>query len=460
MHTTLSAHPFEIALPAGAYTITVERGKEYRRLVRKVELFGEPVRQTFALHRWINMAERGWFSGDTHVHRPLEELPNLLLAEDLNVAFPLLHWVTRAFVPPATGDKNASAPTPSELEAVDSTHIIWPRNTEYEIFTVNGQSHPLGAVLVLGHQSVFQGGAPPVGAIAEQAHREGALLDLDKHDWPWSMALVALMQVDLFELANNHIWRTEFAFTNWSSAAPAYMSLPNNGRSGTELDWIHYGWQNYYALLNCGFRLRPTAGTANGVHPVPLGFGRVYVHVGKDFNFHAWRRGLADGRSFVTTGPMLLVTLDKQPPGHVFRQKPGAKTYRVAGVAVHEQPLARLELVINGEVAASIHPRNRPTGTGAYESAFAESVRLEQSAWLAVRCLEEPALGKARFAHTGPFHVEVEGRPLRPRREEAAFLMQRVEDQIRRSQGVLPEAALAEYRRALAVYQAIATQAR
>jgi len=54
-------------------------------------------------------------------------------------------------------------------------------------------------------QNLFQQTVTP---IAERARAEGALLDLDKHDWPWSMALVPVMGVDLYELANNHIWRT------------------------------------------------------------------------------------------------------------------------------------------------------------------------------------------------------------------------------------------------------------
>ena len=41
----------------------------------------------------------------------------------------------------------------------------------------------------------------------------------------------------------------------------------------TERGWIDFNFQNYYALLDCGFKMRPTAGTASGVHPVPLGFG-------------------------------------------------------------------------------------------------------------------------------------------------------------------------------------------
>ena len=42
MHTTLSAHPFEIGLPPGVYTVTVERGKEYHPVSRKVTLATRP----------------------------------------------------------------------------------------------------------------------------------------------------------------------------------------------------------------------------------------------------------------------------------------------------------------------------------------------------------------------------------------------------------------------------------
>jgi hypothetical protein len=45
-----------------------------------------------------------------------------------------------------------------------------------------------------------------------------------------------------------------------------------------------------------------------GVHPVPLGFGRVYVQLEGELDADAWLSGLNAGRSFVTTGPMLFVT--------------------------------------------------------------------------------------------------------------------------------------------------------
>ena len=37
MHTTLSAHPFQVALPPGRYTVVVERGKEYHAATRQVD---------------------------------------------------------------------------------------------------------------------------------------------------------------------------------------------------------------------------------------------------------------------------------------------------------------------------------------------------------------------------------------------------------------------------------------
>src|SRR5262245_32995164 len=125
MHTTLSAHPFAVDLPPGTYTITVERGHEYHPESRRVVVGREPVGVAFALRRWANLAGRGWYSGETHVHRTLEELPNVMLAEDLNVAFPILYWVTEAFAPPRKGVKEDA-----KVIRVDDSHLIWPRNTE------------------------------------------------------------------------------------------------------------------------------------------------------------------------------------------------------------------------------------------------------------------------------------------------------------------------------------------
>lgn len=454
MHTTLSAHPFAVELPPGKYTLTVERGKEYLPHQQEVMVGKEPVELRIPLRRWVNMAQQGWYSGDTHVHRTLEELPNAVLAEDLNVALPLSYWVTRSHTAPTRGDKNTGANLRPEVIEVDKTHVIYPINTEYEIFTTGGRQHTLGAVFVLGHKTPLEMGAPPVRPIAERARSEGALLDLDKHSWPWSLALVPVMQVDLFELSNNHVWRTQFGFRQWTvEALPRYMHLETTADGFTEWGWIDFGFQTYYALLNCGFRLRPSAGTASGVHPVPLGFGRVYVHLPDGFSYERWMQGLNAGRSFVTTGPMLRAQVNGHDPGHRFGDAESAGLYRLTGSAESAVPLGRIEVLVNGRVEKEIAPLNRSNQHGGFESPFDEPVRFAGSGWIAVRCFEQRDDGRVRFAHTAPWHIEVDRLPLRPRREEVEYLVGRVQAEIDRNKGVLSPAELQEYDEALKAYQ-------
>jgi hypothetical protein len=455
MHTTLSAHPFSIDLPPGKYTITVERGKEYLPLVREVSVTNGPVEVKLPLQRWINLADRGWYSGETHVHRSLEELPNIMVAEDLNVAFPLSAWVREAYVAP----RDPLAEAEAKLIKVDGTHVIYPRNTEYEIFTIGKKPHTLGAFFIINHKTAFDKGVPPVKPIALKARAEGALLDIDKPNWPWSMIMAALLGIDLYELANNHVWRTEFGFPAFGDKPGEYMKVERDLKGFTERGWIDFGFQNYYALLNCGFRMRPTAGTASGVHPVPLGFGRVYVHQPKGFSYDDWVSGLNRGNSFVTTGPMLFVKMDGKEAGTTFKTDAG-REFSVAGSAISSQPLERIEIVVNGEVTRNLKPANRKNAEGAFESGIDEKMTFTESGWLIVRCYEDRPDKRVRFAHTSPFHVDVPGKPVRPRKAEIDFLLKRVTDEIGRSSKILPPAALDEYREALRIYEKIAETAR
>jgi len=457
MHTTLSAHPFRLELLPGKYTFTVERGKEYFPETREVLVGPGQPPITFRLRRWVNMAEAGWFSGDGHNHRNPVELPNVMLAEDVNVALPMVDWTTSSSVAPTDSRQGFSGDFGSRPIQVDATHVWQPRNTEYEIFQTGASNHILGAILILNHKTRFHQAAIPLSSVRDQARAEGALLDLEKHNWPWSMALVPLLNVDLFELANNHHWETEFAVRNWANPAPAWMGLTGSG-TGTERDWTSYTFQTYYALLDCGFRLRPSAGTANGVHPVPLGFSRVYVHLDEPFSFDAWMRGLAAGRSFVTTGPMLVAKTDGQWPGATFQTGPGTKAFSLTCEAHSEGPLERLELIVNGRVAEAFTPQNRQTPTGSFGTEVTTTFKPTTTSWIAWRCFEGRPNDRFRFAHTGPSFFEVRGRPLRPRNEEITWLIESVRAEIVRSQTVAPPSLIEEYRQALKVYEAIAAE--
>jgi hypothetical protein len=456
-HSTITAHPFVIEVPPGKTTITAELGKEFHPTTITVQSKNEPTDFTLRLKRWINMPQRGWYSGDTHVHRKIEELGNLMLAEDLNVALPLTYWVREAYQPADRGE--LSGDLKPEVVTVAPQRVYWPINTEYELFTVHGKSHTQGAVFVLNHQEPLTLATPPVEPVATAAHRSGALLDLDKHSWNWSLMIVPIMNVDLFELANNHVWRTEFLFRQWTiDVLPKDWDIEVDEEGMTEWGWVDFGFKTYYALLNCGFRMRPTGGTASGVHPVPLGYGRVYVHVPGEFSYHKWIEGLNAGHSFVTTGPMLLVKFNDELPGTTFTRD-AAREVHVTGSAESDAPLDRIEIIVNGDIAKTIVPRNQRSNTGGYSSAIQETIKVDHSSWIAVRCFEPYLNGRFRYAHTAPCHLDIDG-PVRPKRKEVAYFIERMQQEIARNQGVLNAEDIAEYERALEVYQEISTRAK
>ena len=454
-HTTVSADPCSTKVPCGEYRLTVERGKTYRPDERTLTVGEADVDLTIRLTRWSDPQSRGWFSGDTHLHRTIDELQNVIVAEDLNVALPLTNWVTIADQAPRAGNKNLSV-IPDGLVVVDPTHVIWPRNTEYEIFSVGKNRHTLGALFVLGHRNALDLGVPPWKPVIESVRSSDpdALFDMDKLDWPFAMLLPTLSPDALYELSNNHVWRTGFAFRKWNTAAPAYMQPPFGANEGGHRQWIDYTLGMYYTLLNCGFRMPPSAGTANGVHPVPAGFGRVYVHQPGGFEFNDWMRGLKQGRSFVTTGPMLFATADGKDSGHVFKlDSPQEIPLRFE--VLSENKLSYGELLVNGRPEVLLRPQNTKAASGGLRTELDLSVRPERSGWFAIRFWEPRPDGQSRFVHTAPWYVEIGDQPVRPFCHEKRYLTSRIENEMQRSKGIMSDQAMQEYQRALTHYQSL-----
>src|SRR5439155_9501505 len=55
---------------------------------------------------------------------------------------------------------------------------------------------------------------------------------------------------------------------------------------------------------DCGLRLPPSAGSASGVLPNPVGYDRVYVHLDGELSYERWWEALRAGRVFVSNGPL------------------------------------------------------------------------------------------------------------------------------------------------------------
>lgn len=457
-HTTLSATSGRVRLLPGKYRLTVERGKVYHPFSQLIEIDAQDIDVVVPLVRWFHPESNGWYSGDTHIHRTLEELRHVVLAEDLNVAMPLTYWVTRSHTPPSRGNNNLQGEIPTDLITVDSRHVIWPRNTEYEIFSIGEKRHTLGALFVLGHRDPLSLGVPTWKPVIESTRTSDVLYDMDKLDWPFAMLLPTLAPHALYELANNHMWRAEFGFENWNTTAPPFLLPPFGTKVGGERAWIDYTHGMYYSLLNCGLRLPPSAGTANGVHPVPAGFGRVYVHLDGAFSYAAWLEGLRKGRSFVTTGPMLIATADSKDSGHEFRvtlEPEGLRDIPIQIETNSQQPILYGELIVNGQPQKLLRFSNQVTQTSSYQSTLQTSASISRSGWFAIRVWEEHRDGnkiRTRFAHTAPWYVVVNDQPVAISRDEKEYLKQRMRDEMERSGEVLDGASMEEYQKAFAYY--------
>jgi hypothetical protein len=470
-HVVTFDKAFAVELPAGTATVRVERGPEFHPIEAKIEVPAEgAVEKKFELRRWIDLAGQGWYSGDLHIHRRLADMHALLLGEDVNVAMPLTLWEGRQRDPDI--EMFAQHATPDGEVRIDDRHLFTIYNVEYE-----PSRSPTGAVLLMGMNKLIEGGnPPPLEQIFDQAHQRGGFVDMEKHSWAWAPVVAATGKCDVFELANNHHWREKCLYIDFEVPMRSLKAEYPETIEG----WTLYGFDSWYAYLNCGFNLAPIAGTANGVHPNPFGHNRVYVDLGRGFAgtpatpflAKTWQRAMLRGESFVTNGPVLFFEAGgtKSPN----RRRPGSREIRTQGATQVEcriqlQSLSkpiRVEIVRAGEVVHSFRTDVARDNDGLFRLDERCDVSVDSTTYLAARAfVESPDQSTVRFAHTGVIRVTVPGRPLLPRRFEVDHFVGRVESMIAEiKDGKLkagdPAAALAEYERALAVYQGLAAHVR
>ena len=97
-----------------------------------------------------------------------------------------------------------------------------------------------------------------------------------------------------------------------------WADLVQGATSGVELlqfgIYRGIGLDGWYHVLNAGFRF---PGIAACDYPAcrKLADCRTYVHLDGEPNFKDWLAAAAEGRSFMTTGPLILLEVDGKLPG-------------------------------------------------------------------------------------------------------------------------------------------------
>jgi hypothetical protein len=116
-------------------------------------------------------------------------------------------------------------------------------------------------------------------------------------------------------------------------------------------------------------------------------------------------------------------------------------------------------VIHNGVVAERLSGEPTKTEHGVWEYAIRTKASLQNAGWLALRCFEDLPGEKVSFAHTNPVFMDVAGHPRKPRRRDAEFFVQRMNEEIARNTGVLPDESLSEYHKAKAIYEEILSRA-
>jgi hypothetical protein len=166
----------------------------------------------------------------------------------------------------------------------------------------------------------------------------------------------------------------------------------------------HDGW---YRLLNLGYRVTPAAGTDWPYSDFP-GVVRNYVELEGPLNLDDWFAAFEGGRTFVTNGPLLGLTVNGMGMGRELRVPRGTPLEVLADVRLNPDvdALDRLELVVLGDVTDTV------AANGADTAELRKTITAEHSMWIAVRAYgsrQDPR--NTTIAHSAPVYVIVDDEP-------------------------------------------------
>lgn len=376
---------FNMKIPYGEYYYEVDRGPAYKLLTGVFIAKGKNFTQRWKLQELVDVSKRKWWAGETHIHRKPADVELLMKASDLHVGEVINSW-------------NDNFPT--TLGNTVSKPILFDGNRYYEI-TATEDERGGGALLFFNLSTPFnftnqQTEYPPlvqsIGRVLET--NKNAWVDIEKPFWPDVPILLATGQINSIGIANNHMLKKGVFDTEAWGKKRDMLQYPS------PLGNAFWTQDLYYHILNAGFHIPPSAGSASGVLWNPVGYNRFYAYVEDNLTYDNWWSAVRNGKTFVSNGPLLFCRANKQLPGHVFKVE-GDKPLKIEIDAelFSRDSVTTIEIIKNGKVMATIDPSTLK------KNRFVASVNFDQAGWFLVRAIST-ANNNFRFASTAPFYVE------------------------------------------------------
>ncbi len=402
----------------------------------------------------------GWFAGDAHVHRGIccgragakemltpEELLEGMKANNLAVVSVLADigngeckYVERD-LPLMNGDDHAAS-TPERLLHWDAEWHYDPKGVTFEQKVIGGH------LIILGlrrGETIF---AEYAGPIFEWARNQNAV------------AGFAHMQYLPEDVPHDLDCCLPLEFPVETALGTCSFLMEDVRGNDTAL-------RAYYRILNCGFRPGLVAATdfpCNNLKPFGTLLTYVYVRDGK-LTYRKWVDGIARGRTVISRNAhdefLDLEVNETARPGDEIRMEK-TETVRVTVRWSATKKLAgRIELVRDGVVVVTRDGSASPDSPLIVQTTLA----FERSGWLCARRMDE----HGHQSHTGAVFVIVQGAPIRTSASDAEFFVRWTDHLIRQTSpggawieyfSKNREAAQSRYRKAKAIYEKIAAEAR
>lgn len=382
---------FEVAVPAGRYSVEVVRGICHEEVSAGCEL-GAGMTRVMDLRIPVlrDLHGAGWYSGNTHTHYhlQLEENPDDHLR----------------LVPPAEA---LDVSVISYLIRNDSPYI----SNKYPVGRLPEFSRD-GTITDMGEE------ARNNKSFMEAGYGHCLFLNIPRAIEPVSTGLLAkdgrgpdfptlsMLAEKAHAMGGTSIW----CHNGGGMEAPVAVALGHADAYNLG-DGIDAEYQRYYRLLNCGFRLPASSGTDWWIYD----HNRVFVQVEGSFTYDSWIAGLRAGRTFISNGPLLEFTVNGKSAGATIL---AGGRLRVKASAVSRIAFERLQIVWNGEVVAEQAAWNQK------EAVIEREIAVGRGGWLAARVSGDTRthVGYRVFAHTSPVYYRLEGTPFRSAEAAGAFI--------------------------------------
>jgi len=399
---------FDITVPTGNIRIEAWKGYEYHPIHHEITaVAGKNHQVDLRIDRTAAMNEHGYYSGDTHIHlnrrRDHEEddkhALGLMAAEDIEYGTILCM---------------NDPPSYSGL----MQRQVWPQDRE------------------LGRRSVRTAGRYGIASGQEYRCSTYGHICLLMHD---RLVLEGLtVNADNWPTFDGVGRQTRqlggFSFhAHGGYSREIYADYIDESTDGVELlQMAHYrgiGLSGWYRILNLGYQFPGLAGS-DFPYGRCLGDCRNYIHADKRPDFHQWTRAAAEGRSFFTTGPLVLLEVNGHRPGDTISLPGGDKTELVANVRLRCEVthVDHLELIVNGETVKSLSVP--PQGASGQWIELQHRISGAEPCWIAARAYGLSETGRPDAeAHTNPVYVHVDGqKPFRA--DDRDWLLEKLGDQV------------------------------